>query len=171
MRIRKGATGCLLKYVRAPAAPGGKRISFDGASLGVGFDASGVVKGCKPGGEAEQKGVTVGDRIVAVGAAAVGDDQAIRAAVAAHPQRPVVLTFEPAARAPRRVVFAGPTLGIAFEPTGVVKGVQPGGEAQQKRARAGDRVVKVGAAAVTTDASIRAAVVAHPARPIELTLA
>jgi S1-C subfamily serine protease len=80
-----------------------------------------------------------------------------------------VLTFEPAA--PRRVVFAGPTLGIAFEPSGVVKGVQPGGEAQQKGVRAGDRVVKVGAAAVTTDASIRAAVVAHPARPIELTLA
>ena len=69
-------------------------VYFDGPSLGLAFNADGTVKGLQPGGEAEQKCMQVGDRVVAVGGTAVDSDAAIKAAYGARPDRPVVLKIE-----------------------------------------------------------------------------
>ena len=187
-----------------PAAPAsvsmGSRpitITIDGPRLGCAFDSEGKVKGLQPGGEGEQRGLRVGDRVIKVGDKAVYSNTSIISAVSGHSHRPLVLTIERAnaegtARAPPAAVAAppastpaaaapsgpkpititidGPRLGCAFEANGSVKGLQPGGEGEQRGMLVGDRVIKVGDTAVASNTSIIAAVQAQPQRPLVLTI-
>ncbi|KAH8043744.1 hypothetical protein JL720_17314 [Aureococcus anophagefferens] len=62
-----------------------------------------------------------------------GEDE-IKAAVAKHPERPLVLTVsrKDPNRERAKITFEGPTLGIAFCPNGTPGMLQPGGEAEKK---------------------------------------
>ena len=69
-------------------------LEFVSPVIGLAFNDEGYVTSIQPGGEAEQKCMQVGDRVVAVGGTAVDSDAAIKAAYGAHPDRPVVLKIE-----------------------------------------------------------------------------
>ena len=69
------------------------------------------------------------------------------------------------------VLFAGPKLGLAFHDDGSVSSVMPGGEAEAAGIRLDDRITCVGKTpTLPSKESVVAAVVAHPERPIRLTI-
>ncbi|KAH8088833.1 hypothetical protein JL720_6799 [Aureococcus anophagefferens] len=147
-------------------------VTIDGPSLGLAFGPDGAVRGVQPGGEGEAKGVKVGegreargeaetlglqysDKVVKVGDVWCEGEDEIKAAVAAHPQRPITITV--ARKKPKRaepdedpkrervpLTFEGPTLGIAFCPNGTPGMLQPGGEAETLGLQYSDKVIKVG---------------------------
>ncbi|KAK7241254.1 hypothetical protein SO694_00051288 [Aureococcus anophagefferens] len=137
-------------------------VQIDGPSLGLAFGPDGRIRGVQPGGEGEAKGLA----------------------------RPLALTVEkPPPKERVAVTIDGPSLGLAFGPDGAVRGVQPGGEGEAKGVKVGEKVVKPGGEAETLglqysdkvvkvgdvwcegEDEIKAAVAAHPQRPITITVA
>ncbi|KAH8095059.1 hypothetical protein JL720_2332 [Aureococcus anophagefferens] len=160
-----------------PDAPGlvFAEALVEGAKLGLAFDDGGLVKAVAPGGEAERRGVAVGDRISCVGAAPTAPSKdGVMKPILAHAARPLRLTLcRP--EAPRNgleafvVDVAGATLGLAFDDVGRVTAVMPGGEAEAKGLRVGDHVARAGATtAQRSKESVLAAIKAHPQRPLRL---
>ena len=150
-------------------------VVFDGDTLGLAFHADGTVKNIMPGGEAQAKGVLLGDLVTCVGAAPT-TPEGIVPAIKAHAARPLTITT---ARARSNdvgfhfdsVLFAGPKLGLAFHDDGSVSSVMPGGEAEAAGIRLDDRITCVGKTpTLPSKESVVAAVVAHPERPIRLTI-
>ena len=152
-----------------------EEVVIEGAKLGAAFGAGGAVTGVARTGEAFAKGVRTGDVCACVGASPTSDADAVKAAVKAHPARPLRLTFvrrrDGARPAFRDVIVEGPRLGLAFDENGLVDGVRPGGEAETLGVRPGDAVACVGSTPCgASRAEVVAAIKAHPSRPMRITL-
>ena len=157
-------------------------LTFEGPTLGIAFCPNGTPGMLQPGGEAETLGLQYSDKVVKVGDVWCEGEDEIKAAVAAHPQRPITITV--ARKKPKRaepdedpkrervpLTFEGPTLGIAFCPNGTPGMLQPGGEAETLGLQYSDKVIKVGDTWCEGEDEIKAAVAAHPDRPITIVVA